>query len=330
MSQALVNLLPKAKHVPAAQRLLTPKTNAIPLFNTDLAHYYSYAHTLQLLVYYYLRGSALVRDPLSTMLQDLFPVAVSQCLFCAICLPRVGKWNSGTTDGEMIRGSASATKGPALQKKKLGAPVVKGAAKTAPVSEGARDKDPGGSWPSRILVSHDLQMSACRRMLTVLQPTTLALILSLMIPPVPLMVLALVLGAPLYPTYLLPHTMALAAHVSLLGTLPIFYTHGVSTAAWRDVSAAWLPFDEAGVWGGAVGAMVGGWFGAIPIALDWDREWQKWPCTVLWGAVLGWGIGRLVTNLLRLGVGRRIDLSVTETLPPSGAEREKIELKKDD
>lgn len=61
--------------------------------------------------------------------------------------------------------------------------------------------------------------------------------------------------------------------------------------------------------------MVGGWFGAIPMALDWDREWQKWPCTVLWGAVLGWGIGRLVTNVARLGIGRRIDLSVTENIP---------------
>jgi len=154
MSQTLVNLLPEAKHVPAAQRLLTPKTNAIPLFSTDLAQLYSYAHTLQVLVYYYLRGSALVRDPLSTMIQDLFPVAVSQCLFCAICLPSVGKWNSGTTDGEMIRGSASATKGPNVQKKKLGAP------KPVPASEAS--KDPGGSWPSRILVRHKLQMSACR------------------------------------------------------------------------------------------------------------------------------------------------------------------------
>ncbi len=142
------------------------------------------------------------------------------------------------------------------------------------------------------------------------------------------MVLALVLGAPLYPTSLLPHTLVLAAHVSLLGTLPIFYTHGVSPAAWRDVSAAWLPFDEAGVWGAMVGSMVGGWFGAIPIALDWDREWQKWPCTVLWGAVLGWGVGRVITNALRLGIGRRIDLSVTENLPPSEAGVGKQEQKK--
>lgn len=310
MSQTLINLLPETKHIPAAQRLLTPKTNAIPLLQSDLARYYSYAHTGQLLVYYYLRAGALVRDPLSTMIQDLFPLAISQCLYCAICLPSVGNWNSGTTDGELIRGSASGTKGTSSQKKKLGVPGTKGTGKTATASETL--KDGGGTWPSRIL------------------PTTLALILSLTIPPVPLMILALILGAPLYPTSLLPHTLALAVHVSLLGTLPIFYTHGVSTAAWRDVSAAWLPFDEAGVWAGAVGAMVGGWFGAIPIALDWDREWQKWPCTVLWGVVLGWGVGRLITNGIRLGIGRRIDLSVTENYPPSDATRGKIEQKKDD
>jgi len=75
-----------------------------------------------------------------------------------------------------------------------------------------------------------------------------------------------------------------------------------------------------------VGAMVGGWFGAIPIALDWDREWQKWPCTVLWGVVLGWGMGRMITGGLRLGIGRRIDLSVTENLPP---EQKTVEGKAD-
>ena len=157
MSQTLINLLPETKHVPAAQRLLTPKTNAIPLLSTDVARYYSYAHTLQLLVYYYLRGSALVHDPLSAMLQDLVPVAVSQCLFCAICLPSVGNWNSGTTDGELIQGSATINKGSNAQKKKLGVSGTKGAGKaTATSSE--TSKEPGGSWPSRILVGHHRDM----------------------------------------------------------------------------------------------------------------------------------------------------------------------------
>lgn len=142
------------------------------------------------------------------------------------------------------------------------------------------------------------------------------------------MVLALILGAPLYPTNLLPHTLILSLQVSFLGTLPLFYTHGVSAAAWWDVSAAWLPFDEAGVWGGTVGALVGGWFGAIPIALDWDREWQKWPCTVLWGVIMGWAVGRLLTNGLRLGVGRRIDLSPSEYAPLSEANIKEIIEKK--
>jgi len=91
--------------------------------------------------------------------------------------------------------------------------------------------------------------------------------------------------------------------------MPIFYIHGVSAAAWRDVLAAWLPFDEAGVWGGTVGCLVGGWIGAVPMALDWDRDWQAWPVTVLVGCYAGWGFGRALTGGLRLGIGRRIDLS---------------------
>lgn len=307
MSSTLLNLLPESKHIPAAQRLLKPKTFAIPLLQTDLAKYYSYAHTGQVLLYSYLRAGALVADPLSTMIQDLVPLALSQSLFCAICLPSVGHWNSGTSDGEFIKGSAAESsknqKGGSTSantsRKKLGAPGLKSVGKTVATSDTARNSR--SSWPGRIF------------------PTILALVLSIIIPTVPLMVLALVLGAPLYPLYLLPHTLILALHVSLLGTMPIFYTHGVSGAAWRDFSAAWLPFDEAGVWAGTVGAMVGGWVGAIPIALDWDREWQKWPCTVLWGVVLGWALGRLITNGFRFGIGARIDLSVSEYLPSDPA-----------
>lgn len=262
-----------------------------------------------MLAYYYLRSSELVKDPLSTMLYDLIPVAISQCLFCAVCLPSVGNWNSGT-DAQEVMKETSTAKGKlgsvvaGTPKKKVGGPGPKGTTKTAAAS------DPGGSWPSRVF------------------PTIFSLFLAITIPPVPLMVLALILGAPLYPTSLLPHTLALALHVSLLSTLPIFYTHGVSAGAWSDVSAAWLPFDQAGVWGGTVGALVGGWFGAIPIALDWDREWQKWPCTVLWGVTIGWALGRVITSHIGLGVGRRIDLSVSDYTTPPQANSQAKEQKK--
>jgi GPI ethanolamine phosphate transferase 2/3 subunit F len=149
-----------------------------------------------------------------------------------------------------------------------------------------------------------------RRLPDQIQPTILSLILTLALPPLPLTALALILGAPLYPPSLIPYTFLLSVHVSLLAILPLFYTHGVSGFVWRDVMAAWLPFDEAGVWGGFVGCFVGGWIGAVPMALDWDRDWQAWPIPVVTGVYLGWAVGRVLTGDLKLGIGRRIDMSV--------------------
>lgn len=154
MSSALLNILPESRHVSAAERLLTPKTLAIPLLNSDLARYYSYAHTAQILVYYYFRASALVANPLPTLLEDAFPLAISQALFCAICLPSVGNWNSGTDASEMIKGSASA--GTKVQKTTSTAfptPKKKTAGK---ISLAEQNKNAGGSWPSRTLVSISL------------------------------------------------------------------------------------------------------------------------------------------------------------------------------
>jgi len=63
------------------------------------------------------------------------------------------------------------------------------------------------------------------------------------------------------------------------------------------------PIDE--VFGGAVGCFVGAWLGAVPIPLDWDREWQKWPVTIVTGAYAGYFLGTMVGGwLLR---GRRIE-----------------------
>lgn len=159
MSSTLANIIPETKHISSTQRLRKPKTNVIPLLSSDLAKYYSYAHTLQLLSYYYLRSGYLVADPLATMLQDLVPLATSQCLFCAICLPSVGNWNSGTNAGEMIKGSASSGSsrgqkaGSGTPKKRLGVPsAVKGPGKAAIGVD--TSKDVGGSWPSRVLVSY--------------------------------------------------------------------------------------------------------------------------------------------------------------------------------
>lgn len=156
MSSALLNILPETKHVPAAERLLKPKTLAIPLLNSDTARYYAYAYTAQLSLYYYLRASALVANPLNTMIQDVVPLATAQCLFCAICLPSVGNWYSGTDASELIKGSATkplkTSTGSSAQKKKTGKQSTD------------LSKDAGGAWTSRVLVCH--LSCAYRSMLT--------------------------------------------------------------------------------------------------------------------------------------------------------------------
>jgi GPI ethanolamine phosphate transferase 2/3 subunit F len=184
------------------------------------------------------------------------------------------------------------------------------------------------SWYAFHFALHALYYDTMRNLRDFLQPTLFSLILTFGVPTIPLTLLALCLGAPLFPYDQIPLTFLLATHVSTLGFLPIFYTHGVSGSAWRDVAAAWLPFDEAGAWAATVGCFVGGWLGAIPIALDWDREWQKWPCTVIWGCVIGWTLGKLLTGVLRLGIGRRINLSETEGIPLDVLEEMEAERKK--
>lgn len=145
MSSQLLNLLPETPHISAKQRVLKPTTQAIPLLNNDLAKLFSLAHTGQLLVYYYLRAGSLVANPLATMIQDILPVALSQCLFCAICLPSVGNWYSGTDAGEMIKGSA------APSKKVTGGSAKKKPGKGKSASSEAL-RDARGSWSGRILV----------------------------------------------------------------------------------------------------------------------------------------------------------------------------------
>ena len=121
----------------------------------------------------------------------------------------------------------------------------------------------------------------------------------------PLTVIAVLMGAPA--TTHIPHTALLAVHLSILTTVPLFYAHGVSSSAWYEVSSLYLPFDAAGAWGGSMGALIGAWLGAIPIPLDWDREWQKWPITVLMGAVGGWTLGKSLVGVMFLR-GRRLEM----------------------
>ncbi|KAK2625652.1 hypothetical protein QTJ16_004964 [Diplocarpon rosae] len=106
---------------------------------------------------------------------------------------------------------------------------------------------------------------------------------------IPLLTLLQILfGAPL--TTHLPHTLLSSAHIALLALFPLIYVHGSDGKKWREIASLYSPFDE--VFGGAVGSFLGAWVGAVPIPLDWDREWQKWPVTIVTGVYAGYVVGK--------------------------------------
>ena len=129
------------------------------------------------------------------------------------------------------------------------------------------------------------------------QPACLSLVLALTLTTPALYLILVLFGAPL--TTHLPHTALLATHLALLTTPQLFYAHGLDPQIWLHIASMQIPVDE--VYGMSLGACVGSWIGAIPIPLDWDREWQKWPVTIVVGMYAGAVVGKLVGGFVFKG-----------------------------
>jgi len=132
--------------------------------------------------------------------------------------------------------------------------------------------------------------------LTTLQAVFLSLLLSVFIAPF-FHIIMVLFGAPVLTHN--AHTFLCAVHLSILTLLPLFYAHGVDSSAWLSIAGFRAPFDAS--FGGLVGGVVGAWLGALPIPLDWDREWQKWPVTILCGIYAGYVFGKLIGGTLAFG-----------------------------
>ncbi|KAJ3956435.1 Glycosylphosphatidylinositol (GPI) anchor assembly protein [Colletotrichum tropicale] len=124
----------------------------------------------------------------------------------------------------------------------------------------------------------------------------LSVLLAALITPALHIVLVL-FGAP-FLTHV-PHTLLCSANVSLLSLFPLFYVHGVEASTWASIASAAAPLDEA--YGGLIGGLLGAWLGAVPIPLDWDRDWQKWPVTILCGLYGGYVLGKTIGGTLAFG-----------------------------
>lgn len=106
--------------------------------------------------------------------------------------------------------------------------------------------------------------------------------------------IAVLFGAPFFELF--RKTMGWSFLQASLATMPAACAFGNDFDKWRRCFARSEPRDVVEVFISvpAIGSIMGSWFGAIPIPLDWDRPWQAWPVTCVYGTLIGYFIGTLV------------------------------------
>ena len=75
--------------------------------------------------------------------------------------------------------------------------------------------------------------------------------------------------------------------LTLLTVYPCLLVHGTHVSAltrvWTgSVTSVTCPLHTTCLY-----TFLGAWLGAVPIPLDWDRDWQVWPISCCLGAVSG-------------------------------------------
>ena len=110
-----------------------------------------------------------------------------------------------------------------------------------------------------------------------------------------LLYITICFGAPLRTD--LVETGSFCLLLSLVTVYPVLLVLGPSTSSLTRVWAASLDSAHSVSFLHTVGvaSLLGAWLGAVPIPLDWDRDWQVWPVSCCLGAVLGHVVGNLVT-----------------------------------
>ncbi|KAG9449064.1 hypothetical protein H6P81_009029 [Aristolochia fimbriata] len=112
---------------------------------------------------------------------------------------------------------------------------------------------------------------------------------------------AIILGAPVGLQYL-TKTLNWSFLLSLFTVVPSATVFGPSWRDWQHL------FGNLKITGNvdhmvslpAHGAVIGAWFGAWPMPLDWERPWQEWPICVSYGAITGYLLGVIASLIFAL------------------------------
>lgn len=111
-------------------------------------------------------------------------------------------------------------------------------------------------------------------------------------------VISILMGAPLFTDVM--RTFVFSIYLVLIGFTPIIISSKGNLKEIYDfvfqmtISNSRKQFYTRNlIWGTIMGA----WLGAIPIPLDWDRWWQRWPITCFVSSTIGAVISMLISYL---------------------------------
>ncbi|KAJ0680052.1 putative GPI biosynthesis protein Pig-F [Helianthus annuus] len=107
---------------------------------------------------------------------------------------------------------------------------------------------------------------------------------------------AIALGAPVGSRYIL-RTLNWSLLMSAFTLAPAASVYGSSWVDWHRIFANTKLIESIDymICMPAYGAVIGAWFGAWPMPLDWERTWQEWPICVTYGAIIGYLVGLLAS-----------------------------------
>ncbi|XP_073124557.1 uncharacterized protein [Henckelia pumila] len=117
---------------------------------------------------------------------------------------------------------------------------------------------------------------------------------------------AIVLGAPVSIQHF-KKTVHWSLLMSAFTFAPAASVFGQSWNDWHRIFAHTAPIGSTDfmICVPAHGAVIGAWFGAWPMPLDWERPWQDWPICVTYGAISGYIFGMIVSSGFAIFHSRR-------------------------